>query len=126
MPMMQFSLAPWRVLDKKHLRICRDAAILHTKFADYILELARHSSKTGEPIVRAMAYEFPNENLENIIDQFMLGDRYLVAPVVTPDDSRRVVLPKGKWQDELGNVYEGGRTIRIDVPIERLPYFKKI
>ncbi|MBO5254635.1 MAG: hypothetical protein J6B07_02290 [Opitutales bacterium] len=126
MPMMQFSLAPWRVLDKKHLRICRDAAILHTKFADYILELARHSSKTGEPIVRAMAYEFPNENLENIIDQFMLGDRYLVAPVVTPDDSRRVVLPKGKWQDELGNVYEGGRTIKIDVPIERLPYFKKM
>lgn len=126
MPMMQFSLAPWRVLDKKHLDLCRDAAILHTKFADYILELARHSSKTGEPIVRTMEYEFPNEGLADVLDQFMLGDKYLVAPVTTKDDFRFVRLPKGQWRDELGNVFEGGKTVKIDAPIERLPYFTKI
>ncbi len=29
MPMMQFSVAPWRILDEKHLAICRDYARLH-------------------------------------------------------------------------------------------------
>ena len=126
MPMMQFSLAPWRVLDKKHLDLCRDAALLHTKFAGYILELARHSAKTAEPIVRAMEYQFPNEGLADVVDQFMLGDKYLVAPVVTKEDFRTVRLPKGKWRDELGNVFDGGRTVKIDAPIERLPYFTRI
>ncbi len=126
MPMMQFSLAPWRVLDKKHLDLCRDAALLHTKFAGYILELARHSAKTAEPIVRAMEYQFPNEGLADVVDQFMLGDKYLVAPVVTKEDFRTVRLPKGKWRDELGNVFDGGRTVKIDAPIARLPYFTRI
>ncbi len=126
MPMMQFSLAPWRVLDKKHLDLCREAANLHVKFGDYIIAMAKHSSKTGEPIVRAMEYEFPNQGFENCFDQYMLGDKYLVAPVTTPDDFRNVKLPKGKWKDELGNVYEGGQTIKIDAPIERLPYFERL
>jgi alpha-glucosidase len=33
MPMMQFSVAPWRVLDKKHLDIVRNAALLMPKWA---------------------------------------------------------------------------------------------
>lgn len=27
-----------------------------------------------------MEYEFPNENLEEIKDQFMLGEKYMIAP----------------------------------------------
>ena len=34
-------------------------------------------------------------------DQFMLGDKYLVAPMVTQGNSRTVKLPKGKWKDDL-------------------------
>ncbi len=126
MPMMQFSLAPWRVLDKKHLDLCRDSANLHVNFGDYIVNMAKHSSKTGEPIVRAMEYEFPNQGFEDCFDQFMLGDKYLVAPVVNPEDLRKVKLPKGKWKDELGEVFDGGKTIEISVPIERLPYFERL
>ena len=126
MPMMQFSLAPWRVLDKKHLAICKNVADLHVRFGGYIIKLAKHASKTGEPIVRSMEYEFPNQDFENCNDQFMLGDQFLVAPVLDEKDYRYVKLPKGKWRDELGNIYDGGKTIKIDAPIERLPYFEKI
>jgi len=126
MPMMQFSLAPWRVLDKKHLGLCRDAANLHVKFADYIIAEAKKSSRTGEPIVRAMEYSFPNEGFEECRDQFMLGEKYLVAPVVTPEDSRAVKLPKGQWRDERGRLWEGGKTVEIDAPVERLPYFERV
>ena len=126
MPMMQFSVAPWRVLSKKNMEICRKFARLHEKFGPYILELARNASKTGEPIVRYMEYEFPNQGFENCKDQFMLGPKYLVAPVLTKEDSREVMLPAGEWKDDLGKVWKGGQKIKIDVPIDRLPYFEKI
>ena len=126
MPMMQFSVAPWRILDKQHLEICAKFANLHKQFGKYILDTAHHAAKTGEPIVRHMEYEFPNQGFENCKDQFMLGSKYLVAPVVTPEDAREVKLPAGEWKDDLGKVWQGGKTIKIDVPIDRLPYFEKI
>ena len=126
MPMMQFSVAPWRILDKKHLGICAKFANLHKQFGPYILELAHNAAKTGEPIVRHMEYEFPNQGFENCKDQFMLGPKYLVAPVLTKEDSREVMLPAGEWKDDLGKVWKGGQKIKIDVPIDRLPYFEKI
>jgi alpha-glucosidase len=123
MPMMQFSVAPWRVLDKKHLDIVRNSALLHVKMGNYIYELAQQSAKDGEPIVRHLEYAFPNEGFTSCDDQFMLGNKYLVTPMIEKGDKRSVRLPKGTWTDELGNKYEGGQTIQINVPIERLPYF---
>jgi alpha-glucosidase len=125
MPMMQFSVAPWRVLDEKHLKICRNAALLHAKMGEYIYELAQKTAKEGEPIVRHLEYAFPNEGFESCDDQFMLGDKYLVAPMVVKGNTRTVKLPKGDWVDELGYKYKGGQTVKIDVPIERLAYFTK-
>ena len=43
-----------------------------------------------------MEYKFPNEGYENIKDQFMLGKKYLVAPVLTEADERIITLPRGK------------------------------
>ncbi len=126
MPMMQFSLEPWKVLDKKHLDIVLNMVRLHEKFAPYILEYAKKASQTGEPIVRHMEYAFPNEGFENCLDQFMLGEDYLVAPILQKGNKRVVRLPKGKWIDDLGVVREGGKSYEIDAPIERLPYFKKM
>ncbi|GAJ11981.1 unnamed protein product, partial [marine sediment metagenome] len=83
-------------------------------------------SKTGEPIVKPMALAFPNAAYETIKDQFMLGDNILVAPVVEKGArSRAIVFPKGKWIGDDGKTVKGGKTIEIDVPLERLPYFMK-
>ena len=51
MPMMQFSVAPWRILSKENAAICAKFAKLHQQMGDYILSLAHYASKTGEPIV---------------------------------------------------------------------------
>jgi len=125
MPMMQFSVAPWRILDKKHLDICMKYAKWHEELGVYILELARNSAITGEPIVRHMEYMFPNEGFENCRDQYMLGDKYLVAPIMSENDTRTVMLPKGNWTDDTGKKYKGGKTYTITVPIERLLWFEK-
>ena len=126
MPMMQFSVAPWRILNKENLKITQETAILHEKFGPYILKTAKESSQSGEPIVRHMEYEFPNQGFENIKDQFMLGSQFLVAPVITSEDKRTVKLPKGKWKDDLGKIHKGGKIIEINVPLSRLPYFELI
>ena len=126
MPMMQFSVAPWRILSKENLAIVQRMAQLHAAFGPYIMTYARRAAQTGEPIVRCMEYQFPHQGFEQVKDQFMLGDKYLVAPVVDNRLEREVRLPKGTWRDEQGKKYKGGRTYKIDVPLERLPYFEKI
>jgi len=125
MPMMQFSVAPWRVLDREHLEICRKAAELHSRLGSYLLEQAKNGSRSGEPIVRPMDYAFPGQGFEDCTDQYMLGDRYLVAPMTSKGTSRTVSLPKGTWKDESGRRYKGGKTYTIDVPLERIPYFER-
>lgn len=127
MPMMQFSVAPWRVLSEANEKICLDMANLHLKFGHHILKLAKNASVTGEPIVKPMELAFPGNGYENIKDQFVLGNDIIVAPVVKKGArSRTVVLPKGKWIDECGKKFKGGHVIEINVPLERLTYFTKI
>jgi len=126
MPMMQFSVAPWRIMDKEHLAAAKKAAYLHVQFKEVILTLAKKSSVTGEPIVRPLEYNFPHQGFSEIKDQFMLGDDILVAPVVVSGQrSRQVLLPRGKWIDDTGKKINGGKTIIVDVPIDRVPYFKR-
>ena len=126
MPMMQFSLAPWRVLSRENCDICRDFARLHMRFAPYILEQARHAAKTGEPILRAMDYEFPGQGFNRRMQQFMLGPKYLVAPVVSADDSVTIDFPAGTWTDPRGMTVEGPKQVRLEnVPLSFLPYFER-
>ncbi|MCM0647318.1 glycoside hydrolase family 31 protein [Clostridium swellfunianum] len=126
-PMMQFSAAPWRVLDKEQLNICVEMAKLHVRFSDRIVELAKEASKTGEPIIRHMEYVFPGNGYEKIIDQFMLGDKILVAPVLKKGaTSRSIVFPRGKWIGDDKTVVQGPCTITVDAPIERLPWYEKV
>ena len=74
MPMMQFSVAPWRILDKKHFKAVLDAVNLRDQFKKTILDLARDASFNGEPIVRSMEYVFPYKGYYKIEDQFMVGN----------------------------------------------------
>ena len=126
MPMMQFSVAPWRILSHENLETVRNAALLHRQMGAYILECAQKSSQTGTPIVQHMEYAFPSEGFAECKDQFMLGDKYLVAPIVTPENTRMVKLPKGKWKDDLGKIYTGGQSLKFNVPLNRLLYFEKM
>ncbi|WP_262249785.1 glycoside hydrolase family 31 protein [Parapedobacter soli] len=127
MPMMQYSVAPWRVLSKENAALCRQAALLHTKVGDYMLGLAKTASETGEPIVKPMALAYPESGYETIKDQFMLGDDILVSPVIEKGArSRKVVFPEGKWKGDDGKIIEGGKTVEVDAPLARLPYFTKI
>lgn len=126
-PMMQFSAAPWRVLDKVHLDYCIEAAKLHSMLGSEIAEFAKESAKTGEPIMRHMAYVFPEGGYEEVTDQFMLGDHILVAPVLTKGAVKRnIKFPVGTWMGDDGNIVSGSCEIEVDAPLSRLPWYREV
>lgn len=126
-PMMQFSWAPWRVLDEEHYRMVVDAAQLHKRMAPCILNLVEDAERTGEPILRSLEYNYPGQGYEMVLDEFMLGKDILVCPIVTKGTRQKeVVLPKGMWKDEEGHVYEGGSHVNMDAPLEKLLWFTRV
>jgi alpha-glucosidase len=125
MPMMQFSVAPWRVLNEQNLKAVKKAVAIREAYTPIIMELVEKAAKSGEPVVRSMEYEFPHVGFYNIKDQFMLGSNILVAPIIEKGVTKRLVtLPKGKWQYN-GKNYKGGKVVEINVTIEDIPIFKK-
>ena len=126
-PMMQFSWAPWRVLDKNDLQTVRNATDLHKSLSKEIISLVRKSEVNGEPIIRNLEYNYPNQGYAEILDEFMLGEDILIAPIVTPKTyERKVVFPKGTWQDTDCNVYNGNNTLTLPCPLDKILWFRKI
>jgi len=127
MPMMQFSVAPWRVLDQEHFAAVKKSVEIREKFKGYILELAQVAAKTGEPIMKSMEFDFPGKGFAAIIDQFLLGDNLIVAPVLVKGaTSRKVALPEGKWKCFNGQIFKGPKTVEIKVGLDDLAYFEKM
>lgn len=126
MPMMQFSVAPWRVLDSVHFAAVQAAVQTRMRFTPYILQLTREAAGTGEPIARSMEYEFPHQGFEQVQDQFMLGSKYLVCPVLTAGATKTIRLPKGNWKSLTGQQFKGPKTITIPVDLFSFPVFEKL
>ena len=128
MPMMQYSLAPWK-LKPENIEICRKYSDLHVALGDYIYELARQAVTDGSPIVRPLFFEFPaDENSFLIRDEFMLGARFLVAPVLEKGAvSRKIYLPGSTWIDFwTGKVIKGSQSIEYPAPLNILPVFIRV
>jgi alpha-glucosidase len=126
MPMMQFSVAPWRILDDKRFEIVKKAVALRETYVPTIMELAKKSAITGEPIVSSLEYVFPNQGFENVSDQFMLGENILVAPIINRDNNRIIKLPRGKWMDHNGKKIKGGQSYSIFVPLDQIPIYTRM
>ena len=127
MPMMQFSRLPHKILSEENFEICLRFANLHVSFGEYIYKQVQKATEFGEPIVKLLEYEFPNQGYENELNAFVLGDKFLVFPVIKKGEFKKEIkLPEGKWKYFDGTVYKGGKFYLFETPIEVLPYFEKI
>lgn len=125
MPMMQFSVAPWRVLSPENMQRIKQAVEIREKFKALILSEARKSAKTGEPIMRLMEYDFPHQGYAKVKDQFLIGKKLLVAPILKKSaSSRTVFLPEGKWRSYDGRTVQGPAQLQLKVSLDDLPYFE--
>lgn len=125
-PMMQFSASPWRLLDAAGQEAIRRAVKTRQRFASEIVSLARQSGKTGEPMMRCLEYVFPGQGYADILDEFMMGDRLLVAPQLKKGATERPLkIPPGVWISDRGERIVGPCEIVVKTPLDRLPYFVK-
>ena len=127
MPMMQFSVAPWRVLDESHLAAVKKAVAIRERFSGYILELAAQAARSGEPIMGPLEYAYPGQGYATITDQFLLGERLLVAPRLTKGAvTRAVVIPGGRWKSFDGKIIRGPKRLTVKAGLDVLPYFELV
>jgi alpha-glucosidase (family GH31 glycosyl hydrolase) len=81
---------------------------------------------TGMPPVRHLVLKYMDDvKVHDLIDEFMLGDAILVAPILTGDTwEREVYLPAGSWTDMLtGEVIEGGKTVVAKANLGQIPVY---
>ncbi|TJY59511.1 glycoside hydrolase family 31 protein [Sinimarinibacterium sp. CAU 1509] len=128
-PIMQTDVPPWWVSDRA-VRVYRTYATLHDRLVPYIARHARASIETGVPIVRPMAYAFPDEPMAlNAENQYLFGPDLLVAPLTDALSGlevfpRTVFIPPGRWTSFwTGQTVEGPTRIAILAPLEQIPLY---
>jgi alpha-glucosidase len=92
----------------------------------YIRTEAAHCAATGEPLMRPLLLDNPDDPITwQIADQYYFGRDLLVAPVIEPGvTQRKLYLPRGEWRDLWdGSISAGGQWIVVEAPINRIPVF---
>ena len=113
---------------EENYRIMRKYYDIRIALHDYIKHLYEEAHETGAPLIRAMFFEFPeDEKCWDLQDQYMFGSRYLVAPVLYLNQFERdVYLPEGAWKNvNTGEILRGPRTLTVQAPIDEIPVFEK-
>jgi len=116
---------PWR-FGKYYEDIIRKYLKLRYQLLPFLYTTLEEAHRTGVPLFRPLVLNYQDDlNTQNLDDQFMVGNDLLVAPVMKPDVTRRLVyLPAGTWYDYWTNrKYEGGTTISVDAPLDIVPMF---
>ena len=116
---------PWR-FGKYYEDIIRRYLKLRYQLLPFLYTTLEEAHRTGVPLFRPLMLNYQDDpNTYNLDDEFMIGEDLLVAPIVKPDlTSRLVYLPKGIWYDYWTNKrLTGGAMIRAEAPLDTVPMF---
>ena len=116
---------PWR-FGKYYEDIIRKYLKLRYELLPFLYTTLEEAHRTGVPLIRPLLLNYQDDpSTYNIDDQFMIGEDLLVAPIMKPDLTRRLVyLPRGSWYDYWTNKkYSGGTMIAVEAPLETVPLF---
>jgi alpha-glucosidase len=118
---------PW-TYGEPTLSIIREFLRLRYRLLPYFYTLSWEASQKGYPPVRPLFWaDSSDATLWNIDDQFLLGDRLLVAPILQAEQtSRQVVLPQGSWYHFWDDaLYQGPASVTLNAPLEQMPLLVK-
>ncbi len=109
--------------------IMKKFLFIRENLRDYVRQSMENTSKTGEPVMRPLFFDFPEDPESwKVENAYMLGRELLVSPVTEAGVKVwKVYLPKGsKWTEAAtGKEYEGGRYVEAYAPIDIIPVFVK-
>ncbi len=116
-------------------RICREAIALRYRYLPALYQLFHEMTRTAAPVARPLFWHYPQARALRVADQYMAGPGLLAAPVVERGAAQRLVwLPPGEWYEHAGGqsgdgaaasrgVIEGGRSLVVEAPLDRLPLY---
>jgi alpha-D-xyloside xylohydrolase len=115
---------PWK-FPEPAAKAATAALRLRYTLMPYIYSAAVAAARTGEPMMRALLLDDPDDPGAWLADQeYRLGPDLLVAPMTNPEGRRQVYLPAGRWVDWWsGEVLDGGGYRRVRRPLEQIPLF---
>jgi alpha-glucosidase (family GH31 glycosyl hydrolase) len=107
--------------------LAKKAIELRYKMLPYNYNLAWQNTQSGEPLMRPLFFEEPeNTALFDYDTAYLWGNDFLVAPIMKPGvTTKEVYLPKtSDWFDFYTRErYKGGQTISVKVNMKSIPTF---
>ena len=114
---------PW-LFDEESVEVLRRFTRLKAQLMPYIYGQAA-AARDGMPVLRPMAAEFPDDPACTHLDQqYMFGDRLLVAPVFTASGDTSYYIPAGTWTHlQTGAIVRGPAWVREVCDFQTVPVF---
>jgi len=113
----------WQQLEAR----CREILGWRMQMIPYLRAAFARYAADGTPPFRALVLDDPeNAALLQVDDQYMIGDRMMVAPLFAGEASRKVVIPSGGWHDFwTGEAIAGPAIVDVPASYERIPVYVK-
>lgn len=114
---------------EENYEILKKYLLIREKLRPYVRECMEAASRTGEPVMRPLFFDFPEDQKAwDSEDAYMFGKSVLVAPVMEAGvTNREVYLPEGaEWTEVFtGKKWEGGQTVNAHAPFDVIPVFTR-
>ena len=117
-------MANWQQVEAR----CREIIGWRMQLVPYLTAAFQRYAYDGTPPFRALVLDTPTDtNLNTVDDQYMVGDRMMVAPLFAGEPSRDIVLPAGtNWHNFwTGARIPGGSKITVPASTENIPVYVK-
>lgn len=119
--------APWRYshdLQESFRRACEE----RMEIAPYVYSLINTASEHGV-LMKPLVYAYPHDSKTYTLwDEYLFGNAFLVAPILSEDLQRTVYLPEGEWYDWYTphQSYKGKKFVTIQCHDDHIPVFVRV
>jgi len=105
---------------------CREIIGWRMQIVPYLRAAFAKYAMDGTPPFRALALDSPADaTVATVDDEWMVGDRMLVAPLFAGEPGRKVTLPAGVWHDFWTGAKVDGNTVDVTAATEKIPVYVK-
>ncbi|MFP5227338.1 MAG: TIM-barrel domain-containing protein [Acidobacteriota bacterium] len=111
----------WQQLEAR----CREIIGWRMQLVPYLTSAFQRYAADGVPPFRALVLDTPHDQrLYKLDDQYMVGDRMMVAPLFAGEPGRTVTIPHGEWHDFwTGASVQGGTVITLPASTDKIPVY---
>jgi len=113
----------WEKLEAR----CLEIIAWRMQLVPYLTAAFQAYAKDGTPPFRALVLDNPKQKqLYAVDDQYLVGDRMMVAPLFAGEPMRTIVFPEGEWHDFwTGKAVEGKTGLTVSASTEKIPVYVK-